>query len=269
LNLQAACHETFTMTETYRIVRRLGLIALTLVAVMQGSWSLAQTSADDQRAVVEIVRLQHREPEAIRAAIAPALDERGAISQIDNNLILSTSRANLQQLLALIETLDVPRRQLRVSVDFAYGPPVIQSDQDTSTLSTVQTRSAGDNPRQSIVLTEGEYAYFSRSTAVAQVSPVFAPWGVQLQQDTLRNGQSLSVKAEVRGERVTLELAATQDIPTMDGARQSTVVNTALEIGFNGWYVILDEATPDFTTDVQRTSTSRRDAIAVQVELLP
>jgi len=231
--------------------------------------TLAQSLPEDQQAVVEIVRLQHRDPESVRAAIAPVLDERGAISQIDNNLILSTSRANLRELLSLVSTLDVPRRQLRLSVDFDYNGPVIQSIGDSSTLSTVQTTSAIDNPRQSIVLTEGEHAYFSRSSSNARISPVFGPHGLMLQQDSERNGQSLNLTAEVRGEGVVLEIAATRETVAPGGSRRSEVVNTALEIGFNGWYVILDDAPPALADNLQQTTTTQRDSIAIRVELLP
>jgi hypothetical protein len=257
------------MTDPRPLLLRTALAALTLAALLVCPWGLAQPPADGQQAVVEIVRLQHREPESIRAAITPVLDERGAISQIDNNLIISTSRANLQQLQALIDTLDVPRRQLRLSVDFSYGSPVTQSPGDTSTFSTVQTTQGVDNPLQNIVMTEGEHAYFSRDNTTAQISPVFGPHGLLLQQDSLRSGQSLSVSAQVRGERVALNIAATRETVALDGSRRNEVVETALEIGFNGWYVIFDDQAQTPAPDSQITSTARSSAIAVRVELLP
>jgi len=243
------------------------LVALSCLAL--SPVTVAQSVEEDQQAVVEIVRLQHREPESIRAAIAPVLDERGSVSQIDNNLILSTSRANLRELQTLITMLDVPRRQLRLGVDFAYSGTFAQDIGDTSSTTTVQTASTIDNTRQSIVLTEGEHAYFSRSSDNARISPVFGPHGLMLQQDSQRNGQSLSVTAEVRGERVVLEIAATQERMALDGSRRNEVVNTTLEIGFNGWYVILDDAPPAQADNFQQTTTAQTDAIALRVELLP
>jgi hypothetical protein len=257
------------MTDTRPFLLRCTLAALAFSTQLVCPLSLAQAPANGQQAVVEIVRLQHREPDAIRAAISPVLDERGAISQIDNNLIISTSRANLQQLQSLIDTLDVPRRQLRLSVDFSYGSPITQSSGDTSTFTTVQTVPGVDDSLRSIVLTEGEYAYFSRSNATAQISPVFGPHGLMLQQDSQRDGQSLSVSAEVRGERIALTIAATRETAALDGSRRTEVVNTALEIGFNGWYVILDDAPQIPVTDARLTSTERSAALAVRVELLP
>jgi hypothetical protein len=257
------------MTDPRPFLHRTALATLALGALLVCPLSLAQPPAEGQQAVVEIVRLQHREPEAIRAAITPVLDERGAISQIDNNLIISTSRANLQQLQALIDTLDVPRRQLRLSVDFSYGSPVTQSPGDTSTFTTVQTLQGVDNPQQNVVMTEGEHAYFSRSNTSAQLSPEFGPHGLLLQQDSARSGQSLSVSAVVRGERVALSMAATRETVALDGSRRTEVVETALEIGFNGWYVIFDDQPQAPAADIQLTSTARSSAIAVRVELLP
>lgn len=257
------------MTDPRPLLHRTALAILALGALLVCPWSLAQPPAEGQQAVVEIVRLQHREPDAIRAAITPVLDERGAISQIDNNLIISTSRANLQQLQTLIDTLDVPRRQLRLSVDFSYGGAITQSSGDTSTFTTVQTAQGVDNPLQTIVMTEGEHAYFSRSNATAQLSPVFGPFGLLLQQDSLRSGQSISVSAEVRGERVALSIAASRETAALDGSRRTEVVSTALEIGFNGWYVIFEDAGQTPASDSQITRTARSSALAVRVELLP
>lgn len=262
------------MSDTKVFSRRFGLTCTALCAaavvfLVLSAASLAQSLPEDQQAVVEIVRLQHRDPASVRTAIAPLLDARGAISQIDNNLILSTSRANLRDLQSLISTLDVPRRQLRLSVDFAYGGTTVQSTGDTSTVTTVETTTGGDNPRQSIVLTEGEHAYFSRTSSNARVSPVFGPHGLMLQQDSQRNGQSLNVTAEVRGERVVLDIAATRDTVSVDGTRGTELVNTSLEIGFNGWYVILDEAPQALPGNVQQTTTAQTDAIALRIELLP
>ena len=90
-----------------------------------------------------------------------------------------------------------------------------------------------------------------------------------LQQDSQRDGQSLSVSAEVRGERIALTIAATRETMALDGSRRTEVVNTALEIGFNGWYVILDDAPQVPLPDAQLTSTARSAALALRVEVLP
>ncbi len=244
------------------------LSTLLVVAAFATAPALAQTGDPTRQAVVEIVRLQHRDPDTIRQALEPVLDPRGAISQIDNNLIISTSRANLQQLQPLIETLDVPLRQLRLSVDFAYTPGAAATRPDGSSITTVQTDTP-DNPRQSITLTEGEYAYFSRSESSARVSPAFGNLGLQLQQDLQRNAQSLSVTAQVQGDAVQLALSTTRDTPAADGSVRSEVVSTTLQIGFNGWYVVFDAAPAPVAPNVVQTSTARSQALAVRVELLP
>jgi len=90
---------TFVNTQVtlYRLAQRGAcLLGLGLLAPMLQAQN--STIPADQQAVIEIVRLQHRDPELIRNAISPLLDQRGAISQIDHNLIISTSRANLTEL---------------------------------------------------------------------------------------------------------------------------------------------------------------------------
>ena len=219
---------------------------------------LAQTGDPAQQAVVEIVRLQHRDPESIRPALEPVLDPRGAISQIDNNLIISTSRANLQQLQPLIETLDVPLRQLRLSVDFAYRPGAAGViDMDNGMMAAPRV-GPPYNRRQNIVLTEGEYAYFNLSETSARTSTRFDSLSLQLQQDLERNAVSVSVTAEVQGDSALLELRATRDMPGIDGSVRSELVSTTMHIGLNGWYVVFDPASIPFERP-----------LAVQVELQP
>lgn len=250
------------------------LQALLLICLCGMHWSSIAQSNDTptgQQAVIEIVRLQHRTPDLIRAALEPLLDERGNISQIDNNLIISTSRANLTQLQALIDALDIPRRRLLIRVDFAYGNTGAQNQPDGSSSTTIQTRNPGEFPIQSIVVTEGEYAYFDRFTATPINSTVFAPLGVLLTQDASRTGQRLGASTQILGERVMLEISMSQTTTDpVTGQLQSELINTTLESGFNEWLVINDRSSvaPSSTSDITTTATAE-GIIAIRVEAMP
>jgi hypothetical protein len=234
----------------------------------------AQTPSGE-RAVVEIVRLQHRDPAPIRLAIEPLLDERGAISQIDNNLVISTTRANLTELLALISELDVPRRQLRVSIDFRYGRPAATPPAYGATITTIATQGPADYPVQSIVLSEGEYAYFSLMSSTPRTGLRFTELGAVLSQETGQTASSIAVSAELRGTRAVLSIAAAQSQPSFGGV-ESSVVNSTLEIDINTWQIVSSSTTdnPDgLSTASAQTrvlaTTNPPEAVAVRVELLP
>lgn len=226
-----------------------------------------------QQAVIEIVRLQYRDPALVRAAIEPHLDERGAISQIDHNLIISTSRANLNELQALIGEVDVPLKRFLIRVDFDYAAPPGQTLPDGAQLTVISTQDlAVDNPVQSIVVTEGEYAYFSRSESTPRLNPVFAPWGMQLEQDAAQSRQSVAVRAQMAGpERVSVELAlASTDTLPGDETRTQLLQSTS-DLSLNQW-LPLNSARfryPQAENGLQFFSTQYEGGLAVRVEVMP
>ncbi len=251
------------------------MIAAALTTAM--SLNVAAQTPSGERAVIEIVRLQHRDPAPIRQAIEPLLDERGAISQIDNNLVISTTRSNLTELQELISELDVPRRQLRVSVDFRYGRPAAAMSSpgaDGSSVTTVATQDPSDYSVQSIVLSEGEFAYFSLASSTPRTGLRFTELGAVLSQETSQTASSLAVGAELRGPRAVLTIAAAQRQPTF-GSVESSVVNSTLEVDFNTWQIVSSVAdnpsalsTVSAQTQILAT-TNAPESVAVRVELLP
>lgn len=246
----------------------LGLGALTPVLQAQNA-----TIPADRQAVIEIVRLQYRDPDLIRDAISPHLDERGAISQIDHNLIISTSRANLDELEAIIDELDVPLKQLLIRVDFNYAAPNVQTVDDGSQLDSVSTLRQ-EHPVQSMRVSEGQYSYFNRYQDFPQVSPTFGPYGLQLQQDRQRSEQSVAVKAEIRGERVALEFAASmgQAGNSMSVAQGQSLSSTII-VELNQWVPLqpsADGAQMVSDSDTPFTATTTlAGGLAVRVEVMP
>ncbi len=227
-----------------------------------------------QQAVIEIIRLQHRDPDVVRAAIAPHLDERGSISQIDHNLIISTSRANLAELEALIAEVDIPLKQFLVRVDFDYGGERTQTLSDGSTLTTISTQDVEDHPIQSLVITEGEFAYFNRSIATPSSSVVFGPFGLQLQQDIEEREQSFTLQAAMQGERVAFTLSLTHTLMfELGGSSYSQNIETSLIVDLNTWVginpVADEQGFADGLTRFATASPPQNGALAVRFELMP
>ncbi len=273
--VHAACHHLSTWLRVLLKMTPTLAIGLGLGLALSVSMDVAAQTPSGERAVIEIVRLQHRDPAPIRQALEPLLDERGAISQIDNNLVISTTRSNLTQLLTLISELDVPRRQLRVSVDFRYGRSVTLPAANGTSVTTIATQDPTDYPVQSIVVSEGEFAYFSLMSSTPRTGLRFTELGAVLSQEAEQTASTLAVSAELRGTRAVLSIATAERQPAFGGV-ETSVVNSTLEVDFNTWQIVSSSGTDNAyglsTTAAQPqvlATTSAPEAVAVRVELLP
>ncbi len=119
--------------------------------------SETQADAGSERAAIEIITIQNRDPAFVRTAVVSALDPRGSIAQVDNKLIVATTATNLQQLKELIELSDLPARRLIVSVDFDHSIPA------SSVFNVVSAA------QQSVQAIEGDTVSFSAGDTSAGV----------------------------------------------------------------------------------------------------
>jgi hypothetical protein len=225
----------------------------------------AQTNGANT-AAIEIVTLQYRDADSVREAITPFLDPRGALSQIDNKLIISTSTDNLSQLKSLITELDVPRQRLRISVDFQYADPN-QTQAGGSTIATTSTLTHSATIR-SLVLSEGEYAYFSTNSDTPSVSSVLTDQGLLLNQAQSPEGSSFAVSAQRRGSRFYLELSTLQSQSDDELVTTARELNTRIEIDPNLWYV-LNESSETSADGTKISTAETSELIAIKVELMP
>jgi hypothetical protein len=141
------------------------LLTVLFAMSMVGAGSTAHAQADNEtqadagseRAAIEIITIQNRDPAFVRTAVGSALDPRGSIAQVDNKLIIATTATNLQQLKELIEQSDLPARRLIVSVDFDHSSPA------SSALNVVSAA------QQSVQAIEGDTVSFSAGDTSAGV----------------------------------------------------------------------------------------------------
>lgn len=96
-------------------------VLLLLFCVFQPDLVTAQETSGSQRAAIEVIAAQHRDPLFLKTELLSFLDPRGSIGLVDNKLIIASTAGNLQQLKDLIAGIDVPARRLVVSVDFEFG----------------------------------------------------------------------------------------------------------------------------------------------------
>lgn len=233
-----------------------GLFLLSLGAISP----LQAQDATANQAVIKIVRMQHREPSVVRAAIAPYLDERGAISQIDRNLVISTSRANLRELETLIEQVDVAARKLLLRVDFNYADAPVPTQNE---LGQVTPPKLSDYPVQSLLITEGDYAYFNRYQDNPSVGTQFDAYSQQLREDTQRSIPSLIVQAQLRADQVELEIAVST-LQTTDAAAatQDSALRRSITLPLNQW-------TPLSSAEESGSTATTQGVLAIRVEIMP
>jgi len=262
------------------IKRRHWLLSMLMLCLLQpASVAIAQTEAErDQYAAIEIMRLQHRDANLIRTAVMSALNPRGSIGLIDNNLIVASTRANLRELRTLIQQLDLPRQALLISIDFDFSDRVsenIQSVQildgdrviiqeqqpvlNTDLLINTQTDSAVDIAADSAVASGIDSAINGAIDSAA------AP-GQQV-------AMALSTRAEIRGSQiyVTLQNAT----PAADQVAENRAVTTSLSVTSGQWVVVnplaavIPAADDDTADTVANASVAGLRQLAVRVDLLP
>jgi len=183
-----------------------------LVVCLGGSGAFAQDNSNpsvqvsDERAAIEIIALQNRDPAYVRAAIQPSLDPRGSIAQVDNKLIIATTAGNLFQLRGLIEQTDLPARRLVLSVDFDH------SDTASSVFNV------GSTAQQSVQAIEGDTVLFSSADSAALVP-------------------QLSVRAIIQNDMADMEVRIT-NVPGFTGLHR-------VQLALGEWYILNPQESPE------------------------
>jgi hypothetical protein len=247
------------------------LLTVLFAMSMVGAGSTAHAQADNEtqadagseRAAIEIITIQNRDPAFVRTAVGSALDPRGSIAQVDNKLIIATTATNLQQLKELIEQSDLPARRLIVSVDFDHSSPA------SSALNVVSAA------QQSVQAIEGDTVSFSAGdtsagvpqlmlTAIVQenladadivISNVPGFTGLHRIQLTLGEWYIIN-PTESPEEQVQAQQEAAMPMPEMT---QQTLADPLAPV--------VIELPPDMVAAVNEPS--RQAQIAVRVDVLP
>lgn len=199
------------------------LRAALLLCVMAPGFLPAQQAGNSERAAIEIISIEHRDPIYVRAQLMPSLDPRGDIGLVDNKLIIASTAGNLQQLKNLIADTDVPARRLVVSVDFDYGSP--------------RPGNAGQQSSQAL---EGDPVSFAdgvppREDALPVQPAVDTSVAAPAPSQTSTQAQ-IVITSTVRGDNVEADVEMF-NIPGFSGRHPLTLV-------LGQWYVINPVAEP-------------------------
>lgn len=206
-------------------------------------------------AEVEIIPLRHRSVEEVLPIIRPMLDQDGAASGMNYQLILRTSPENLAEIKKMLESIDRAPRRLKITVlqnvDRETAARLIEASGSVSlgrnarvTVApgagggglSVEAAQGGDHLRaradstrsleedrktQQVQVLEGNRAFIQAGQAapVPQRQIVQSPHGTQVIDTTEYRdvASGFYVLPRVSGDRVTLEISTQNDSLAADG----------------------------------------------------
>lgn len=164
--------------------------------------------------VMEIIPLRYRMVEQVLPSLQPFVEPGGALSGMNNQLIVRASRNNIEQIKQALSAIDVPTRRLMIHVS--------------------QNRDA---------VSRQQGAGLSGNVGVGNNVRIIQPPG-RMQGSTkieVRSGDS-RVNAQVYDSRSTRDVQASQSVQVVDGGRAFIQIGQSLPmplrqvaLGPNGW----------------------------------
>lgn len=204
---------------------------------------------------MEIIPLQHRTVDQLMPSIRPLVEPGGALSGMNNQLILRASRKNREEIKQALAVLDTPSRTLVIRVtqnrDAATqrsssevfgsvgndnvritqrpsgvasggGTVVIRQGSSAIGAQVVETHSARTaSAAQSVQVVEGGRAYINvgQSLPLPLRQVVVGPGGAIVTESVVYQdiGQGFYAEPRLAGDRVTLEISPRYDTPGHSG----------------------------------------------------
>ncbi len=200
---------------------------------------------------VEVIPLQNALPEDLIPSIKPLLDEGDRVTSHNNNLVVRTTPQRLEQIKSLIAQLDIPLKQLLISVRTDEGGShsdyggsiqttitkgdvtISNSGGKSKTISspnnhtTVQVHkhygTRGSDNSQQVRSLEGRPVYISDGRLVPLVSGG-GYYGPGIEYHDIARG--FYATARVHGEHVTLAISRHSDSQENDGIKTGQIDST-------------------------------------------
>jgi type II secretory pathway component GspD/PulD (secretin) len=199
---------------------------------------------------VEVFSLRHRSADQVIPILQPLVEPGGAITGMQNQVIVRASRRNIEQLRQALAAIDTVPRRLVISVrQDAAGSVQSRGGGVTGSIGSggadidVRVRdnaSVGtERVAQQVQAVEGVPAFISvGQTAPVQTGTVTqTPWGTVVQGGTTIQSfnTGFQVVPRVSGDRVTLEVSTQRDRPTGYGTAQTQGISTVASGRLGEW----------------------------------
>lgn len=191
------------------------------------------------KAELEIITLRYRSAEQIIPMLQPMVEPGGALTGMQNQLVIRASQRNIDDLRRILATLDAMPRQLRISV--RQGADLAASDRGGSISGSVgsgggnvqariidSSSASNSGVTQTLQVLEGNVAVIQagQSQPVANRAVTRTPSGALVVTDTTSYRDvttGFSVLPRVSGDRVTLEINPQRDTVNANAGPGGTV----------------------------------------------
>jgi hypothetical protein len=192
---------------------------------------------------MEIIPLQHRTVDQVLPTLLPFVEPGGALSGMNNQLILRGSAKNRAQIKQALVAMDTPPRRLIIRVSQNRGGEgqqqaaeaslsVVGTQRGDASLNarTVDTRSLRDaRTAQSLQVVDGARAFIQigQSLPLPLRQTVLGPKGVTMSDSVVYRdmGQGFYAVPRLAGDRVTLEISPQSETPNAAGG-STLAINT-------------------------------------------
>ncbi|MGH8530822.1 MAG: secretin N-terminal domain-containing protein [Nevskiales bacterium] len=256
------------------------------------------TNAAAESAVLEVIELRHRTPEELLPVVQDALAPDGSASAHANKLIIRARPAQIRELRALLETLDVAARQLMITVrqlregeehereaqisgrvEVGYGEIVLPDEQGRARRPRLRVQDehrrnrAGDT--QNLRVLEGYEGTIYIGQTLPYVQRQYLPNGqfvetVQMQE--VRTG--FVVRPRLQGDQVLLEISPRQERPAGGGRIERSGTTTTVSGPLGEWLDLsgVVDTTSESSSGILaagRRQGTGQSKVMVKVELAP
>lgn len=214
---------------------------------------------------VEVIALHHRTAEQLIPTLQPLLDKGGALSGVQSNLIVRSSRRNIEEIKRVLIAIDTVPRRLMIYVrqtrgaaiennrigasgsiggDDAYLGGNERSRETGARVSIIDSRSAGDESNTSQVQAiEGSPAYIAvgQSVAVPTTSVTRTGNGTVVQNSSTEYRDITTgfyVVPQLSGNMVSLDISPQRDTPGNygEGSAQIQHIVTSARGRLGEWF---------------------------------
>ena len=221
----------------FRFIR----LILLIFVFAQGVWAATGE--------VRVIELKHRQAGELLPVLESMLGSAGAVSALDNRLILRAPSKDLVALEKLVAQLDIPRAMLRIAVRQEKSSASI-GNRDGTILSTspgrVRTEEGGRALGNSRQRTEQFVQVLDGETALIEVGERRPYARIHAYMGGHRRGvvevtdfqdlaEGFLVRPNLQGEGVVLDISPYQSTPTDSDAIDFSHLATRVEAPFDEW----------------------------------
>ena len=180
---------------------------------------------------LEIIPLQHTTLDRVLPVLKPLLEPGGGLSGMNNQLFIRASAANRAELKRVLAAIDMPARQLVISVS-------TQRESEGRNWDTRTVRR--DQAEQSVRTMDGSPAFIQlgRSIPIPLRQFVYGPGGVVVSEQVVFQdvGRGFYAEPRLNGRRVTLDIRQqSESMSGVRGAVESQRLSTTVSGNLGEW----------------------------------